>query len=110
MTYYIVEAPYDKCFELFFLNELGYPNFYRLSELLSVDKAYENLTLLAPYPTREKPILDKISEKVISLGVKHIPFGENVDTAFSFDMEGQVQISEPFKQALNTAVSQFLQQ
>ncbi len=108
MTYYIVEAPYDKCFELFFDNDLGYPNFYRLTELLSSDEAYQNLTLLAPYPTKEPPILEKIAERVATLGMKNMPFGENVETAFLFDPEGQVQISEPFKQALNLAVNQFL--
>ncbi len=108
MTYYIVEAPYDQCFELFFHNDLGYPNFYRLTELLSRDEAYQNLTLLAPYPTKEPPVLEKIAQKVTTLGVKHIHFGENVETAFLFDTEGQVQISEPFKAALNIAVNQFL--
>ncbi|MGD9592437.1 MAG: hypothetical protein AB7V32_07950 [Candidatus Berkiella sp.] len=108
MTYFIVEAPYDKCFELFFDNDLGYPNFYRLSELLSSDEAYQNLTLLAPYPSKEAPILEKIAARVTGLGMKHFPFGDNVDTAFLFNTEGQLQISEPFKQALNLAVNQFL--
>ncbi|MBS0286403.1 MAG: hypothetical protein JSR17_03855 [Proteobacteria bacterium] len=109
MTYYIVEAPYDKCFELFFQNELGYPNFYRLTELLSADEAYQNLTLLAPYPTKEPNVLEKISQKVSTLGMKYVPFGENLETAFAFDMEGHVEINPQFKQALNLAVTQFLQ-
>jgi hypothetical protein len=108
MTYFIVEAPYDQCFELFFQNELGYPNFYRMTELLSSDEAYQNLTLLAPYPTKERSILEKISERVNALNMKCIVFGEDLETAFSFDMEGKLQIQPQFKQALNHAVGEFL--
>ncbi len=108
MTYFIVEAPYDKCFELFFQNDLGYPNFYRLTELLSSNEAYQNLTLLAPYPSKEPSVLEKISQKVQSLDMKSFSFGDNLETAFSFDGEGQLQINPQFKQALDLAVTQFL--
>ncbi len=87
---------------------MGYPNFYRLTELLSTQDEYQNLTLLAPYPTKEATILEKISERVNTLGMKHIPFGENLDTAFSFDTEGKLQINPQFKQALDSAVNTFL--
>ncbi|MBS0288958.1 MAG: hypothetical protein JSS07_02825 [Proteobacteria bacterium] len=107
MTYFIVEAPYDKCFDIFFRNELGYPNFYRLTELLPSHEAYQNLTLVAPFPTKEPTILEKISQRVNTLGMKYYPFGENLDTAFLFDAEGQLQINPQFKQALSHAVIQF---
>ncbi|MBN9286395.1 MAG: hypothetical protein BGO43_12480 [Gammaproteobacteria bacterium 39-13] len=108
MTYFIVEAPYDKCFDIFFQNELGYPNFYRMTELLSGEEKYDNLTLVAPYPTKEPTILDKITERVNNLGMSCVQFGDDLETAFSFDMEGKMQIHPQFKQALHHAVTEFL--
>lgn len=108
MTYFIVEAPYDKCFDIFFQNELGYPNFYRMTELLSSEEAYDNLTLVAPYPTKEPGILDKITQRVNTLGVTCVQFGDDLETAFLFDTEGKLQIHPQFKQALHHAVVEFL--
>jgi hypothetical protein len=108
MAYFIVEAPYDQCFDIFFQQDLGYPNFYRMTELLSAEAAYHNITLVAPYPTKERTILDKITRRVNSLGMKCLRFGEDLDTAFSFDKEGKMQIHPDFRQALHHAMSQFL--
>jgi hypothetical protein len=108
MAYFIVEAPYDKCFDIFFQNELGYPNFYRMTELLTSDEAYQNLTLVAPYPSKENTVLEKISERVNALNMKCIQFGENLETAFSFDNEGKCELQPQFKQALHLAVVEFL--
>lgn len=108
MTYFIVEAPYEQCFDLFFQTELGYPNFYRMTELLAPLEQYSNLTLVAPYQIKENEVLEKISEKVNRLGVKHRHFGEGLETAFAFDQEGMLQIHPHFKEALHQAVSEFL--
>jgi len=97
MTYFIVETPYEKCFDIFFKTELGYPNFYRMTELLSVEEQYHNLTLIAPYPTKEPSTLENIHERANALGVKYLPFGEELDTAFAFDHTGTLQINPLFK-------------
>ena|SRR5437762_3914419 len=108
MSYFIVEAPYEQCFDLFFQTELGYPNFYRMTELLAPLEQYSNLTLVAPYEIKEESTFQKISEKVNRLGVKHHHFGEGIETAFAFDQEGKLQIHPHFKEALHQAVSEFL--
>lgn len=108
MTYFIVNAPYEKCFEIFFQNELGFPNFYRMTELLSMDEKYNDLILLAPYQTREPSVLDKISEKVNTLGMKYVQFGNDVETGFLFDEQGMLQIHPQFKQLLHETVVAFL--
>jgi hypothetical protein len=79
-----------------------------MTELLSAHEQYHNLTLIAPYQTKEPSVLNKIVEKVNHLGIGHLPFGEGLDTAFSFDGEGQLQIQPQFRQALNHAVTEFL--
>jgi hypothetical protein len=108
MTYFIVEAPYEKCFDIFFQNDLGFPNFYRITELLPPQEAYSHLTLIAPYQTKEPSVLERISSKVSKLGMKSLQFGENVDTAFSFDGTGKLHIHPQFEQALHQAVKEFI--
>jgi hypothetical protein len=109
MTYFIVHAPYDKCFDLFFKDELGYPNFYRLSELLPNEAQYQDLILVAPYPTQNPPVLEKIAERINNLGIKYCPFGDGLETAFVFDKEGKLDTHPLFQQALHQAVAQFLE-
>lgn len=108
MAYFIVDAPYEKCFDLFFQTELGYPNFYRMTELLPSSEQYHNLTLVAPYQCKEPSVINKIAEKVNGLGIPHLLFGEGLDTAFAFDSEGKLDIHPQFKQALSHAVNEFL--
>lgn len=108
MTYFIVDAPYEKCFDIFFKNELGFPNFYRMNELLPVQEEYSNLTLVAPYQTKEPIVLEKISAKIDTMGVKCLQFGADLETAFAFDDEGKVLIHPQFRQALHHAVAEFL--
>jgi len=108
MTYFIVDAPYERCFELFFQDELGYPNFYRMTELLADELDYQDLTLLAPYPTKAPTIMKRISERADHLGIKCVPFGETLETAFVFDPSGHLLLPAPFKEALQFAVAQFL--
>jgi hypothetical protein len=40
--------------------------------------------------------------------MKCIQFGENLETAFSFDNEGKCELQPQFKQALHLAVVEFL--
>ena len=108
MAYFIVDAPYERCFELFFQDELGYPNFYRMTELLNDEPAYQQLTLLVPYPSKAPTIIKRISERADNLGVKSVQFGEGLETAFVFDERGQLLLPTPFKEALHFAVNQFL--
>lgn len=107
MTYFIVEAPYEKCFDLFFKDELGYPNFYRLNELLPHDEQYQQLTLVAPYPKKEPALLEKIAETVKTKGMKYHTFGDTLETAFSFEPQGRAQVQPHFQAALHQAVSEF---
>lgn len=107
MTYFIVNAPYEKCFDFFFQQELGYPNFYRMSELISSDEQYQDLVLLSPYPSKEPSVLGKILDKVNSLEVKCLPFGEGLETAFTFDETGKLQIHPQFEASLIEALSEF---
>jgi len=107
MTYFIVEAPYEKCFDFFFRTELGYPNFYRMTELLSNYDHYQHLVLLAPYQTKEPATLEKIAERADLLGMKWMQFGNNLETAFSFGLEGKVQMHPQFKEALHHALVEF---
>lgn len=109
MTYFIVEAPYEKCFDFFFQTEFGYPNFYRMTELLSSHERYSHLVLVAPYQTKEPEIVAKIAERVEKLGIHYLPFGEHLETAFSFDPSGSVQIHPDFKETLNHKVLEFLE-
>ncbi|MGE3318349.1 MAG: hypothetical protein AB7I18_03545 [Candidatus Berkiella sp.] len=108
MAYFIVDAPYERCFELFFQDELGYPNFYRMTELLSDEAGYQDLTLLAPYPSKAPTIIKRIIERADGLGVKCMPFGESLETAFVFDPSGHLVLPAPFREALLFAVAQFL--
>lgn len=116
MTYFIVHAPYEKCFDLFFQDELGFPNFYRLTELLAdqngLDPDLEQLTeftVLAPFPEKSEKILEKISHRMQSCGVKNLPFGTNLETEFAFDIHGKLQTHAQFKQALHQATHSFRQ-
>lgn len=108
MAYFIVDAPYERCFELFFQDELGYPNFYRMTELLGDELPYQQLTLLVPYPSKAPTIIKRIDERADKLGVKSVQFGEGLETAFVFDDRGQLILPAPFKEALRLAVDQFL--
>jgi len=108
MTYFIVNATYDKCFDLFFKDELGYPNFYRLSELLPTQSQSQDLILVAPYQIKTKPVLDKIAERINTLGIKYHPFGEGLETAFVFEEDGKLSTHPLFRQALEEAVGTFL--
>lgn len=108
MAYFIVDTPYDQCFELFFKDELGYPNFYRMTELLSDKAAYQQLTLLVPYPSKAPSIIQRLSEHASQLGVKYMPFGQELNSAFIFDEVGQLMLPMPFKEALQFAVDEFL--
>lgn len=108
MVYFIVDAPYERCFELFFQDELGYPNFYRMTELLADEATYQDLTLLAPYPSKAPTIIKRIRERADHLGVRCEPFDETLETSFVFDPNGQLLLPAPFKEALHFAVTRFL--
>ncbi len=106
MTYIIVETPYEKCFDLFFKNELGYPNFYRLTELLPDQAPRENLILIAPSsPTQDAQALQRIKQKISDLQIQHCFFGENIETTFYFDTKGKLNTQSQFQEALREAVS-----
>ncbi|MFI5344119.1 MAG: hypothetical protein ACHQUC_07860 [Chlamydiales bacterium] len=108
MTYFIVEAPYEKCFDLFFKDELGYPNFYRMTELLPLQKEYAALTLVAPYQSKEAEVLAKIVDKVNTLGMKCLSFGEDLETHFAFDPTGALQVDPQFKERLTHKAAEFM--
>lgn len=108
MAYFIVETSYEKCFEIFFKDELGYPNFYRMTELTQQDE-HIHLTLLAPYQCKAPDTLKKITEKVNRLGLKWFQFGDNLETAFIFNDQGKLNLPAPFEQALQDALMQFNQ-
>lgn len=110
MVYFIVETPYEKCFDLFFKDELGYPNFYRMTELLSHHEGYQDLVLIAPSPALKSNISDIFTQKVDKLGVKYHAFGQNLQTAFVFHTNGMVQTEPGFKEALTHALNEFIQQ
>lgn len=107
MVYFIVETPYEKCFDLFFKDELGYPNFYRMTELLSKQEDYQDLVLIAPPVAQNPNIPDILIEKVDKLGVKYHRFGHDLQTAFKFHTDGMVQTQPDFKEALSQAVNEF---
>jgi hypothetical protein len=109
LTYFIVQAPYDKCFEFFFKDELGYPNFYRMNELLPAQEQYHDLVLLAPDRHKLPVVLENILQKMNAVGVKCLSFGEGLDTAFIFNQEGTLQIQPQFKDALDAKLAEFLQ-
>lgn len=108
MTYFIVEAPYEQCFDLFFKDECGYPNFYRLNELLPTHEQYAQLILLAPDPKIGQPHLHKISERLGERKVKCLSFGESLPTQFTFEPSGKLRTHPLFQEALDKAVQQFL--
>lgn len=106
MVYFIVETPYENCFEVFFKDELGYPNFYRMTELLAQDQ-YQNLVLLAavdPHPT----LIESLSKKASENGIKYLTFGEGLQTQFTFHTDGMIQTHPEFQSALNKAIHQFM--
>ena len=105
--YFIVEATYDDCFKFFFLDELAYPSFYRMSELLGDAVPYQSLILLVPYIHPENDVLAKIHDRIQELGLKSYAFGKDLETTFTFDSEGQVQIQPLFKQALELAFTEY---
>lgn len=107
MAYFIVEVPYDKCFELFFQDELGYPNFYRMTELLSQDEVYQNLVLIAPPVAKDPQILDVLAQKADKLGMKYHQFGHQLQTGFTFHPDGMARTQPEFKETLSQAVSDF---
>lgn len=105
MTYILVDTPYEKCFDLFFKNELGYPNFYRLQELLPDEN--QALVLIAPSsPTPEGEALHRIQEKIAENDINHCLFGENIATTFFFE-HGQLKTQSQFQLALKEALRQF---
>jgi hypothetical protein len=108
MTYFIVETPYEKCFELFFKNELGYPNFYRLTEFFPDESNYEDLTLIAPTIHQDPLCLEKIEQKALKSQIRYHPFGDNLETSFSFDEGGKLNTLPIFEEALRRAVLNFL--
>lgn len=105
--YFIVEATYDDCFKYFFQDELEYPSFYRMSELLGDAEPYQGLILLVPYIHPENDILTKIQGRISELGLKSYGFGKDLETTFTFDPQGQVQIQPLFKQALELAFTEY---
>lgn len=108
MTYFIVDTPYETCFSIFFQQELGYPNFYSIPELLPTETSYPHLTLVAPYRKKEYDTLEKISRKIQILGLKSLKFGENLDTPFIFQANGQCYTHPLFRQTLTCKVNEFL--
>lgn len=110
MVYFIVNTSYEKCFDLFFKDELGYPNFYRMTELLAKQEDYQDLVLIAPSVAHIPNISDIITQKVDKLGVKYHRFGQDLQTAFTFHSDGMVQTQPAFKEALSKAISEFRQQ
>lgn len=105
--YFIIEATYEDCFKFFFLDELKYPSFYRMPELLGISDGYENLILLVPYAHPDQDALIKINERIQELGLKSYAFGKDLVTQFTFDAQGQVQIEPLFKQALELALIEY---
>lgn len=111
MLYFIVETPYEKCFELFFQDELGYPNFYRMSELITPKSASgsSELVLIAPLTSDLDDFSNKIIKKVNGLGVRYHAFGKGIKTQFTFHDDGKVRTEPRFQQALSDAVQAFYQ-
>jgi len=108
MTYFIVEAPYEKGFDCFFKTEYGYPNFYRMTELLPTEQKYCQYILLAPNQMCSQEIIDKISEQARTLGFRYVSFGTGLSTTFVFNSEGHLHTSEQFKESLTAAVAHFV--
>lgn len=108
MHYFIVQAPYEKCFALFFRDELGYPNFYRMTELLPSLQAYSDLILLAPssaYPHHDHS--QKILQTLNTLGMPYHSFGHGSPTSFTFGLNGRCNIAELFEKNLSEAIHAF---
>lgn len=106
MLYFIVETPYEKCFELFFQDELGYPNFYRMSELINAEASSE-LVLITPLVKDVDDFSKKIIKKIDGLGVRYHAFGEGLETQFIFHDDGKVRTEPHFQRALSDAVQTF---
>lgn len=108
MLYFIIETPYEKCFELFFKDELGYPNFYRMSELITQNEPHPELILITPPPSsNSSDFSDKIIQKVDQLGIRYHSFGEGIQTQFIFHHDGKVRTEAHFQQALSDAIQNF---
>lgn len=107
MLYFIVETPYEKCFELFFKDELGYPNFYRLNELINSQEAYPDLILITPSSTGTDDFSEKIIQKVDNLGMRYHTFGKGLQTEFIFHHDGKVHTQPQFQKALSDAIQTF---
>ena len=102
--YLLVGSPYEQCFELFFKTELGYPNFYRVSELLLQD-APSTLTLIAP---QDPSSAARIEERAHLFGITYLTFGEGIKTTFVFDPSGKLQTTSLFLEALQKATEDLI--
>jgi len=102
--YLLVESSYEQCFELFFKTELGYPNFYRVSELLLQD-APSMLTLIAP---QDASSAARVEERAHLLSVTYLAFGEGIKTTFVFDPSGKLQTTSSFLEALQKAMGDLM--
>ena len=100
MLYFIVETPYEKCFELFFKDELGYPNFYRLNELINSHELHPDLVLISPPASVSTDFSDKIIQKVDGLGMRYHAFGQDLETDFVFHHDGKIRTKPDFQKAL----------
>lgn len=104
MTYFIVDIPYDQCFSAFFNNDLEFPNFYRLSELLPDDSWCHHLTLLVPLTPQA--LLPRFQAQMISLGLRSSAVQTNDVIPFAFNPQGQVPLPQAFRDALVSAASE----
>jgi hypothetical protein len=107
MLYFIVETPYEKCFELFFKDELGYPNFYRMNELVNSKEEYPDLILITPTKADSKDFSEKILQKVSGMGIRYHTFGKDLQTDFTFHQDGKFQTKPDFQIALSDAIQAF---
>ena len=106
--YCIIDVPYEKCFDYFFKPELGYPNFYRINELLPAPQPlYLHFTLLVPSSLSFLGAHKKIEEKAKSLNLASYSFEEKM-TTFHFNEEGRLQSSASFLTALEAALQAFI--
>lgn len=107
MLYFIVETAYEKCFELFFKDELGYPNFYRLNEFADTKEAHPDLILITPSSADSHDFSEKIIQKVDNLGMRYHTFGKGLQTEFIFHDDGKVRTQPHFQKALTDAIHTF---
>jgi len=103
MTYFIVNTPYEQCFKFFFNNELGYPSFYRLAEILPEAETVRDITVLAACPEK----LSAIEKVLQSSAINYQSFGKEIATCFQFNQQGQVNTSPTFLEALSNALKNF---